>query len=137
MKPLTREWVQKAEADHATAQREYRVRRNPNFDAVCFHAQQCVEKYLKARLQEMDRPFPKTHDLRVLLNMLLTAQPMLEALRPRLTVLNQYAVEFRYPGESATRQHARETLSHCRVTREIMRQALGLPPEASTRKRRK
>ncbi|MEL6160413.1 MAG: HEPN domain-containing protein [Cyanobacteria bacterium J06554_11] len=26
--------------------------KNANYDAVCFHAQQCVEKYLKANLQK-------------------------------------------------------------------------------------
>lgn len=46
-----REWVEKAEGDFCTALREYRARKNRNHDAVCFHAQQCVEKYLKkARL---------------------------------------------------------------------------------------
>jgi HEPN domain-containing protein len=50
MKPLTSEWVEKAEGDFATAKREIRVRKTPNFDAVCFHAQQCAEKYLKALL---------------------------------------------------------------------------------------
>jgi len=50
MKPLTSEWVEKAEGDLATAKREIRVRKAPNFDAVCFHAQQCAEKYLKALL---------------------------------------------------------------------------------------
>jgi HEPN domain-containing protein len=48
MKPLTSEWVEKAEGDFATAGREIRVRKTPNFDAVCFHAHQCAEKYLKA-----------------------------------------------------------------------------------------
>ena len=47
MKPLSLEWIQKAEADYASAQRELRVRINPNPDAVCFFCQQCVEKYLK------------------------------------------------------------------------------------------
>ena len=63
MKPLTSEWVEKAEGDFATAEREIRVRKTPNFDAVCFHAQQCTEKYLKALLQEADLPFGKTHHL--------------------------------------------------------------------------
>jgi hypothetical protein len=51
MNQLTIEWVDKAEGDFSTALREFRVRKSPNYDAVCFHAQQCVEKYLKARLQ--------------------------------------------------------------------------------------
>ena len=46
MKPATQEWIEKAEGDYRTALRERRVRRHPNHDAVCFHAQQCIEKYL-------------------------------------------------------------------------------------------
>lgn len=52
MKPITREWVDKAEGDYIAAQREVRARKNPVYDAACFHAQQCAEKYLKARLTE-------------------------------------------------------------------------------------
>lgn len=48
MQPLTTEWVQKAEGDLTTARRELRARSAPNYDACCFHAQQCAEKYLKA-----------------------------------------------------------------------------------------
>jgi HEPN domain-containing protein len=59
MKPLTQEWVDKAEGDFATASREIKARKAPNYDAVCFHAQQCVEKYLKARLQEEGIAFKK------------------------------------------------------------------------------
>ena len=63
MNPLTLEWIIKAEGDFFTAGRELRARRHPNYDAVCFHAQQTAEKYLKAFLQEHDTPTPKTHDL--------------------------------------------------------------------------
>lgn len=52
MNPATAEWVSKAEGDFLTAGRELRARKSPNYDAVCFHAQQCAEKYLKAVLQE-------------------------------------------------------------------------------------
>lgn len=38
MKASTREWVDKALADLATARRELRARRQPNYDAACFHA---------------------------------------------------------------------------------------------------
>lgn len=54
MKPVTTEWIAKAEADYATMLRESRVEENPNWDAVCFHAQQSAEKYLKAKLCEAD-----------------------------------------------------------------------------------
>ena len=62
MKPLTREWIEKAEGDFATVRREVQARKDPNYDAACFHAQQCIEKYLKARLQEAEVPFGRTHD---------------------------------------------------------------------------
>jgi HEPN domain-containing protein len=58
MNPLTIEWINKAEGDYATANREFRVRKTANYDAVCFHAQQCVEKYMKACLQEANRVHP-------------------------------------------------------------------------------
>jgi hypothetical protein len=43
MNELTAEWVEKAEGDYATAGRELRARRRPNYDAACFHAQQTHE----------------------------------------------------------------------------------------------
>lgn len=59
MNPLTAEWIEKASADLATAGREMRARKDPNYDAVCFHAQQCVEKLLQAALKETGRDFPE------------------------------------------------------------------------------
>ena len=75
MKPITHEWIEKAEADFATAERELRARKKPNYDAVCFHSQQCAEKYLKARLQEAEVVFGRTHDLLALLDLTLRVEP--------------------------------------------------------------
>ena len=62
MTPLTLEWIQKAEGDFHAA--EWLMQQpSPVFDAVGFHAQQCIEKYFKARLQEANVAFPRTHDL--------------------------------------------------------------------------
>ena len=44
MKPMTAEWVEKAEGDFAMLMRESRARKNPSYDGACFHAQQCAEK---------------------------------------------------------------------------------------------
>jgi HEPN domain-containing protein len=52
MKASTVEWVEKAEVDWEVAQRAYRARKVALYDAACFHCQQCIEKYLKARLNE-------------------------------------------------------------------------------------
>lgn len=69
MNPITIEWIDKAEGDYNTAQRELRARKSPNYDAVCFHAQQTAEKYLKAVLQEHEVHVPKTHQLLDLLGL--------------------------------------------------------------------
>ena len=52
MKRTTREWVNKAEADYRAAGRLHRGS-DPLHDIVCFHCQQCAEKYLKGLLEEL------------------------------------------------------------------------------------
>jgi HEPN domain-containing protein len=128
MQPLTQEWLNKAEGDFATAQRELRARKTPNYDAACFHAQQCIEKYLKARLQEAVIPFGKTHNLVVLLDLLLPLEPTWKILRPKVQVLSLFAVEIRYPGTSADKVTAREMVKICREIRILVRASLGLMP---------
>ena len=126
MNPITREWVDKAEGDCASAQRELRARKSPNFDAACFHCHQCIEKYLKARLHEVKIPFPKTHNLLTLLNLLLVLEPSWTVLQPDLQGLTTFAVSYRYPGIFADKKAAREALICCRKVRGIVRQSLGL-----------
>ncbi len=128
MNPLTIEWLNKAEGDFATAGRELRARNLPNYDAACFHAQQCAEKYLKARLQEERIPFGKTHNLIVLLYLILPVEPSWQTMRPQLLALNAFAVSFRYPGASADKKIARQALIFCQEVRKIVRIRLGLMP---------
>ena len=95
MNMLTAEWVEKAENDFFSMQRERRVRKNPNYNDVCFHAQQCVEKYLKALLQEASLPIERTHNLIVLLNAIVPTAPLLETFRANMKWLGAYASHFR------------------------------------------
>ena len=76
MKPSTREWVVKAEEDFATAQALARPRKKPLWGRVGFHIQQCIEKYLKARLNESGTVFSKTHALDQLLNQTVAVEPL-------------------------------------------------------------
>ena len=126
MKPITLEWIAKAEGDFHSCTREIRARKRPNYDSACFHAQQCVEKYLKARLQEASLPFPKTHDLEEVLRRVLPVEPQWSAFKPAVAALNGYAIIFRYPGPSATKKIARAALKHCLHVRAIVRHSLGL-----------
>lgn len=127
MQPLSAEWIEKAEGDYATAQRELRARIHPNYDAACFHAQQCAEKYLKACLQQLTLPIPYTHDLVTLLQALLTTQPLWVHLTPDLRALTVFGVTFRYPGASADRSMARDAFSRYRNVRRTIRAFFGLP----------
>jgi HEPN domain-containing protein len=126
MKPMTREWVAKAEGDFAMVERESLARKNPSYDGLCFHAQQCAEKYLKARLCEAGIEFAKVHDLGVLLDKALRVEPLWEVHRAGLAALTDYAVSFRYPGESADKAAAREARQYVRTFRHAARAALGL-----------
>lgn len=104
------EWIKKAEGDYNTALRENRARKDPNLDAACFHAQQCIEKYFKAFLQKKMVYFPKTHDLNVLLDLIIPFKPLWEVYRNDLKLLSGYAVEVRYPGEAALKEDAKECI---------------------------
>jgi HEPN domain-containing protein len=126
MKLLTREWVEKAEADFISAQREFRARKSPNYDATCFFAQQCIEKYIKARLQEAEIEFGKIHDLAKLLELVSTVESLWEPYRPTFRPISAYAVNFRYPGENASKEEAAEVLEICRNFRKVARASLGL-----------
>lgn len=127
MKPITKEWVDKAEGDWTSANREVIVLTDPNYDLVCFLAQQCAEKCLKANLQEEGIAPPKVHDLEKLMDLLLPTQPFWSVLLPALDQLSDYAVNFRYPGHSADKKEAEEAVERCREVREVARRSLGLP----------
>jgi len=126
MKPMTAEWVAKAEGDFAMMERECQVTENPNYDGICFHAQQCAEKYLKARLCEVDITFSKIHDLVALLDQVLEVEPTWESFREDLAYLSDFAVTFRYPGESADAESASDAQQRCRRFRNATRKTLGL-----------
>ncbi len=111
MSALVTEWINKGEGDRRTAKRECEVVDAPNWDAVCFHAQQAVEKYLKALLQQEDIPFSRTHDLTQLLRPLLPIYSDLKALSDDLEWLTTFAVEIRYPGESALEDDAKQAVT--------------------------
>lgn len=126
MNPLTVEWIEKAEGDFATASREMRARKLPNYDAVCFHAQQTAEKYLKAVLQEKGRTIPRTHSLVELLALMIETEPEYLLLHPYMNVLEGYAVQYRYPGQSAEKSDARTALSAAKQLRGFVRSKLGM-----------
>jgi HEPN domain-containing protein len=131
---VIREWLLKAENDLRAAAHLAKLKENCPTDVVCFHAQQCVEKYLKAVLVLHLVDFPRTHDLAEIIA-LLPAR-----LRPRLTPeqlrkFKQYAVAIRYPGLDETPlTEARRAIVLARRIRKEIRAAL--PKEAFKPRRR-
>lgn len=107
--------------------RSYRARKDPSYNVACFHAQQCAEKYLKARLVEAGAAFLKTHDLLLLLTLLQPIEPNWGVLQPELDTLNKYAIAYRYPGQFATKADAKEAVKDCRMVRQAIRTTFGLP----------
>lgn len=126
MKPETREWVEKAEGDLKVARREVQTT-DPVYDAVCFHAQQCIEKYLKALLEEYNITFPRIHDLIALLNLSGGLIPELDPVKPRLAHLSVFGIASRYPGISADRRAAEEAMTTAEEVRTVVRAKFGLP----------
>ena len=126
MKAATRDWIQKAEHDYLAAMDLSRRRTRPLNDMVCFHCQQSAEKYLKASLEEASIHFPKTHDLENLLALLLPLAPLWAALIPATTRLNPFGVLIRYPGNDATKSHAKRAMVDCKAIRSEVRLSFGL-----------
>ena len=95
---LVRGWLAKAEADFIVARRLV-AEGAPYLDAVCFHAQQAAEKYLKAFLVQHQVEFPKTHNLGELLDLISRADGHLAGSLSGVTALNPYGVDIRYPSD--------------------------------------
>jgi HEPN domain-containing protein len=132
---VVREWVTKAENDLTTAAHTLQIGEECPTDTVCFHAQQCVEKYIKAFLVSAGIDFPKTHDIGELRALMpRNSQPALSIEQERS--LTEYATATRYPGdyEEITLSEARRAVSLARKVRVHIRKFL--PKDAlQTRKR--
>lgn len=124
MKPITLEWADKAEGDYKVAASQWQMT-DPVYDAICFHAQQCTEKYLKAWLVEQGVGFPRVHDLEIVARLAIPSLPNLALLLDDLRFLTSWAVEIRYPGVSAQRQDADKCWQIALRVRDLIRQRLG------------
>jgi HEPN domain-containing protein len=129
MKVETQEWVDSAEADWEGVNQLITSEKNKVLKLICFHAQQCAEMYLKARLTEAVVYFPKTHNLGDLLDLVLPVEPEWEAMREMLDALTVHAVITRYPGYKLTTEEAEEAAKICAEIRTVIRPALGLDDE--------
>ncbi|OHB48623.1 MAG: hypothetical protein A2Y10_12140 [Planctomycetes bacterium GWF2_41_51] len=124
MNKIIEEWIRKADADYATASREMSVREDTNFDAICFHSQQCIEKLMKALLIKNGQTPPKIHDLFHLSLLLSPVCKKWSCRHEDLRYLTRASVDFRYPGESADKDEAAHALEICSNLRTVLHQLL-------------
>ena len=119
---VIREWVEKAENDFANAVNTLKMGKKCPTDTVCFHAQQCVEKYLKVILVWNRTEFPKTHNISELAALIpkVVRPPLTNEEQDRLT---EYATVMRYPGdyEAIPLSEARKAVGIARRTRKAAR----------------
>jgi HEPN domain-containing protein len=93
-----------------TINREWYVPRH-----VCFNAQQAAEKVIKGALIFLDIPFPFTHNLDTVRN-LLPLDWHLHTAYPKLAFLSRWSVDMKYPSdiENGTQEDARQALETAR-----------------------
>ncbi len=121
---LINEWIYKAEEDFESAMYLVKKRKNVAPDSVCFHSQQCIEKYLKAFLIKNDVVPPEVHDLQRLRVLCANIDKDFNLISEELDILNAYAVNFRYPGEQATIEESKEAALKMREIREFIRKKI-------------
>jgi len=107
-------WLKKATGDLQAAERLLDLEQDDYFTAA-FHAQQAVEKFLKAFLVRHQIPFPKTHNIEGLLTLAAQGDPLMERELSSAAMVTPFGVEFRYPGdETADRETAQQALDEAK-----------------------
>jgi HEPN domain-containing protein len=120
------EWIAKSEGDWEAL--EILLSRNtPGLrDAVVFHAQQCVEKLLKARLLQLGQPVDKIHDLASLSRQLEAVDEQWSWDNEDLADLSSGAVLARYPGYETSAEEQAELVEVASTVRQALRILLGV-----------
>ena len=122
-----KKWLVKANNDLKVAENE--IKQPPEdvvTEAICFHSQQAVEKFLKAYLITKNTEFGKTHNLEYLLE--LCGREDSEFKNIEVGNLSSYAVEVRYPNDFyiPPLEEAKESLEIARKVRSFILNKLGL-----------
>ena len=87
---------------------------NTYFDVAIFHCQQAAEKAVKGFLVLHDKEFPKTHDIRMLVQLAKSVNFEFGRYEDAADLLTPYATEFRYPGDvmEPTNEEMEEGVKH-------------------------
>ena len=128
-------WINKADGDLKVARRELHCK-DPVNDAVCFHLQQAIEKYLKAFLVKSSENIKKTHNLEYLIEQCIRIDPAFNLFEEKFDTVEECGVEIRYPDSFVMLEEAElfEILKHVEELREFVLKKIGFdqadpPPE--------
>ena len=116
-------WIERADEDYLLALSAIR-RKAPLTYGATFHAQQCIEKFLKALLISQQIAFPRTHDLAALGYLCQRAGIILPISDDALELITTYAVETRYPGTQPTLDESKEAIRMARIMRQFIKKTL-------------
>jgi HEPN domain-containing protein len=132
-----REWPNRARSNLQRARRRIK---GVYLEDLCFDAQQCAEKAVKAVFVYRGLPFPYVHDLAHLLGLLEGSGIKVPKYVKAATSLTGFAVESRYPGLSGpvtAREHQRAVKIAQTVLRWAEWQVTGRSPRVIRKKRKR
>lgn len=94
--PEAKAWLVKAWRDLEVARRAT-TGQPPLYDVAVYHCQQAAEKAVKAFLVHHGKPYAKTHDIEVLIDLAGEVDATFNQLAEAADALTPYATRFRYP----------------------------------------
>lgn len=92
---LVKNWLIKAQNDLSSA----KLLSQKHGDVAIYHCQQCAEKSIKGFLVFHDQLFPKTHDIRLLVQLAIPIESRFQGYQDIADILTPYATLFRYPDD--------------------------------------
>jgi HEPN domain-containing protein len=125
-----RKWLSYADEDLLFAQHGLKLTTSVPYRLIAYHAQQCVEKCLKAYLVHKAIDFPYTHNISRLLELCAEHAAWTEQIE-EAEELTSYAITTRYPGEDdeVTEEETSRAISIAILVKKVISDVLELTPE--------
>ena len=120
------DWIKRAETDLRVAKKLLDAKEETW--VIAYHAEQAIEKFLKAFLVYRDIRFRKTHNIKELLDLCVKTDKEFEELsKLDVEYLTVYATEVRYPGfYEPAEEEVIEAIETAEKVREFILKKLGL-----------
>lgn len=118
-------WIEIAEEDLLLAKHAFTLSSNVPFRLICYHAQQCAEKYIKGFLVSRLIDFPYTHSIDELVKLCPHEFNLMNRLADTFKLTN-YAVAKRYPGElrKTNKNDAEIAVKLAELTKDVIEELL-------------